>query len=220
MGYQPKLDVDGIAGPKTREAVRKFQSDNPPLAIDGIAGPKTLAALLPPPPRITFLPHEIQPLPPFNVADIAEMAKMVAVSQVGVMELTGRNDGPAVEAFLTSVGLPKGNPWCMAFLYWCYAGAAASLLRANPMAKTGHCLTQLARTKPELIFHEPQVNDVYIMDFGGGSGHTGIVTKVYSGGVHFDGIEGNTNHTGSANGNEVLYHTRKIATIKAFIRYI
>lgn len=41
--------------------------------------------------------------------------------QVGVREATGRNDGPQVEAYLRSVGLAKGNPWCMALHYWAFA---------------------------------------------------------------------------------------------------
>lgn len=42
-GYH--IDVDGIFGPKTDEAVRAFQADNPPLAVDGIVGPATRAKL-------------------------------------------------------------------------------------------------------------------------------------------------------------------------------
>ncbi len=42
----------------------------------------------------------------------------LAVSQVGVRELTGNNDGKQVELYLRSVGLEKGQPWCAAFLAW------------------------------------------------------------------------------------------------------
>lgn len=40
----------------------------------------------------------------------------VALAYEGVTEATGRNDGPQVEAFLRSVGLPAGNPYCAAFV--------------------------------------------------------------------------------------------------------
>lgn len=37
--------IDGIAGSKTENAVKKFQRMNPPLVVDGDPGPKTLAKL-------------------------------------------------------------------------------------------------------------------------------------------------------------------------------
>ena len=42
-GYH--VDVDGILGPKTDEAVRAFQADHIPLVVDGIVGPATRAKL-------------------------------------------------------------------------------------------------------------------------------------------------------------------------------
>lgn len=42
----------------------------------------------------------------------------LALSQVGVRELTGNNDGKQVERYLRSVGLKKGQPWCAAFMAW------------------------------------------------------------------------------------------------------
>lgn len=43
-GYQEVGAADGVFGPKTDAAVRRFQKDNR-LAVDGIVGPKTWAAL-------------------------------------------------------------------------------------------------------------------------------------------------------------------------------
>jgi hypothetical protein len=42
----------------------------------------------------------------------------IFLSQVGVKETTGKNDGPEVEAYLAATGLKKGNPWCAAFCAW------------------------------------------------------------------------------------------------------
>jgi peptidoglycan hydrolase-like protein with peptidoglycan-binding domain len=39
------LVVDGDFGPKTQDAVRRFQQGSPPLAVDGIVGPATWKAL-------------------------------------------------------------------------------------------------------------------------------------------------------------------------------
>lgn len=43
LGYEPG-PIDGLFGPKTREAIRSFQKDSE-LVVDGIVGPKTRAAL-------------------------------------------------------------------------------------------------------------------------------------------------------------------------------
>lgn len=44
LGYDPG-PVDGFLGRQTRDAVRRFQKENPPLAVDGIAGPATRSAI-------------------------------------------------------------------------------------------------------------------------------------------------------------------------------
>jgi hypothetical protein len=44
----------------------------------------------------------------------------VVKRQIGVREKTGQNDGPQVSAYLRSVGLSAGNPWCMAVQYWAF----------------------------------------------------------------------------------------------------
>ncbi len=48
-------------------------------------------------------------------------------SQIGVKEATGRNDGPVVRAYLRSVALGEGYPWCQAVQYWAFARTADSL---------------------------------------------------------------------------------------------
>ncbi len=42
-----KAPVDDLDGPKTRQAIKHFQSINPPLQVDGLAGAETLALLFP-----------------------------------------------------------------------------------------------------------------------------------------------------------------------------
>ncbi|WP_417684627.1 glycoside hydrolase family protein [Roseibium sp.] len=44
LGYRPG-GIDGILGPRTRQAVLAFQKNHPPLLTDGIAGPATRAEL-------------------------------------------------------------------------------------------------------------------------------------------------------------------------------
>lgn len=57
----------------------------------------------------------------------------VLKQQIGVREATGRNDGAQVEAYLRAVGLPKGNPWCMAVQVWAFTRVTDRI----PIARTG-----------------------------------------------------------------------------------
>jgi hypothetical protein len=139
-----------------------------------------------------------------------------AISQLGVEEIPkGSNSGPEVEIYLKSVGLGKGYAWCMAFVFWVVKQAAIKAVIKNPLKKTAGVLDQY-RACLSLVVKVPQAGDVFIMDFGKGTGHTGFVEKVVGTKVHT--IEGNTNDEGSREGYEVCRRKREIASIKAFIR--
>lgn len=58
-----------------------------------------------------------------------------------VRELTNKNDGPEVEKFLLYLGLPKGNPWCAAYVVYCYREAADAYSIKNPLPKYGRVST-------------------------------------------------------------------------------
>lgn len=57
----------------------------------------------------------------------------VAEAQVGVVEKSGRNDGPQVAGYLGSVGLREGNPWCYAVHYWSFT----QVTDRPPLKRTG-----------------------------------------------------------------------------------
>ena len=62
----------------------------------------------------------------------------ITKSQIGVRE-TGRNSG-AVTRYLRAVGLPSGNPYCAAGIYWSFDSASSSLGLAKsaiPIPRTG-----------------------------------------------------------------------------------
>lgn len=86
---------------------------------------------------LSFVPDTFA-LPRFTVPCSHELAKnslAYAQTQERVQEATGNNDGPEVEAYLRSVGLSKGNPWCAAFVV-----ASLDAVRnteALPIARTG-----------------------------------------------------------------------------------
>lgn len=136
----------------------------------------------------------------------------IAKSQIGVRELTGNNDGPAVEKYLASVGLGKGYAWCMSFVYWCCKEAYGK--DNNPLVKTGGVLREWNETKLKKST-VPVVGSIFIMDFGKGTGHTGFVTAINVDSIST--IEGNTNDGGSREGIGVFARTRKISSIKGYI---
>ncbi|MCX8018931.1 MAG: CHAP domain-containing protein [Chitinophagaceae bacterium] len=151
---------------------------------------------------------------------LAQKALEIAVSQLGISEAPrNSNRGPQVNSYLRSVGLPPGNPWCMAFVYWCVQKACDELKLKNPLVKTGHVLTQWNKTtlrKLPKTSRAVKPGDIFIMHYGGGKGHTGFVESIKGGFITT--IEGNTNDEGSREGYEVARRTRSKSSMSGFIQ--
>ncbi|MCH4829788.1 MULTISPECIES: CHAP domain-containing protein [Flavobacterium] len=148
---------------------------------------------------------------------LAQLSLEVATRQIGVQEIPkGSNAGPEVEIYLKSVGLGKGYSWCMAFVYYCVLESSKKTGNPNPLKKTAGVLDQW-NSKPELRIKTPIPGCIFIMDFGGGQGHTGFVEKVLANGK-IQTIEGNTNADGSREGFAVCRRIRSINQIKGFIK--
>lgn len=149
---------------------------------------------------------------------LAKSSLETAVSQLGVEESPrGSNAGKEVEAYLKAVGLGKGNAWCMAFVFWCVMEASRKSAQTNPLSKTAGVLAQW-NARPSLRKTTPEAGDIFIMDFGGGKGHTGFVENVLANG-RIQTIEGNTNDDGSREGYAVCRRTRTIKSCKGFLRF-
>ena len=227
LGCGP-VDTDGVFGPQTEEAVRLFQSRatdgaDAALATDGQVGALTWAAL--------FGPGTIRaPRPRPGLA--AEVVR-VATGEVGTMEVPpGSNRGPRVDAYLRSVGLDPARgsyPWCTAFVYWCFAEAARSQDARNPAARTGGVLESwrlagasgarlLTASRAHLDESLVRPGHVFVIDTGGGRGHTGVVAG--SAGGLLRTIEGNTNESGGREGVGVFARSRHLRGINVgFIDY-
>ncbi|WP_400192811.1 CHAP domain-containing protein [Hymenobacter sp. B81] len=77
-------------------------------------------------------------------------------SQVGVKEQGGSNRGPKVKVYLASSGNHEGQPWCAAFVNWCFrqvglhgpagAGAARNWF---PAARVIYRRGAAAKKKPQ-----------------------------------------------------------------------
>ncbi len=223
------IDEDGVFGPQTEAAVTLFQArftdvDGLPLRPDGIVGAITWAALFGKAPDGTT--PAAAPLP--------AGALEVAASRVGVMEQPpGSNRGPEVDRYLRLVGLDptKGSfPWCAAFVYACFDDAARALGRQNPLVRTAGVLDHWnqagSRGVPRISaakahMHEALVRPglIFVIDTGGGTGHTGLVERVEDGKLVT--LEGNTNDGGSREGIGVFRRSgRRVREINVgFIDY-
>ena len=217
------ISVDGDFGNQTFSAVKLFQStrkdkNGSPLIVDGKIGAITWEVL--------FGSNTIPVQDNTTNAFLSELVK-AAQNEIGTLEVPlGSNKGPRIKQYLNSVGLDEGYYWCAAFVYFCANQAASVLGKSNPVYKTAGCLShwnnttatkitkQQAIDNPSLI----KVGSIFIIDHGGGMGHTGIVTSVEGGYIHT--IEGNSNPEGSSNGIGVFELIRKISSIqKGFIIY-
>jgi hypothetical protein len=156
-------------------------------------------------------------------ATLGEVALYYAKSEIGVQEVPkGSNSGPEVKAYLASVGINTPAPWCMAFVYWCVSRACESMGKKNPLLKSGHVLSVYNHAKKKgLVKSAPQPGDIFIMDFGGGKGHTGFCDDILKS-FRFNTAEGNSNDEGSREGHEVCKQPggRAISKCKGFIRLI
>ncbi len=205
------LDPDGLFGGDTEDSVKLFQSRavdraGAPLGIDGRVGPLTWEALFGPSTVITVEPHE-------QTEPLVAAALAVAGSQVGVAEEPPfKNTGAQVAEYLKSVHLDQGNPWCAAFVYWCFEQAAKQAGVPNPVFRTGHCMThwrEAGKRGVRLITGAQALDDpgllapgqIFIMHYGQDKGHTGFVESVQGG--LLETIEGNTNGALSREGDGV-----------------
>jgi len=143
----------------------------------------------------------------------------VARGQLGNAEIPrGSNWGKHVEKYLASVGITFPAAWCMGFVYWCVNEACKEAGIENKLFKSGGVLNVWSNTPKSMKHTTPKRGDIFIMDFGGGKGHTGIVASVE--GNRIQTIEGNSNDEGSREGYEVCRkpNGRPISSIKGFIR--
>ena len=225
------VPVDGVFDSTVARAVKLFQARFPdtsglPLEPDGKVGSLTWSALF----GLDTVPAAARGPSALTAAAVA-----FARTQIGVMEEPlGSNRGPEVDIYLRAVGLKPEHgsfAWCVAFTHFCYLSAAKTVGVPNPHVVTAGVLDHWNRAarvaKAVRVTRDAAVADparvtpgsLFIMDFGQGVGHSGIVAEV-SGGKLVT-IEGNTNDNGSRNGIGVFERTaRKIADInKGFIDY-
>lgn len=135
--------------------------------------------------------------------------KEIYTAELGVRELSGRNDGERVEMYLQSVGHKKGAPWCAAFVSWVYQEADIKAPRSAwspawfPISNTVY-IRRASKNKT------PDSGDVFGIYFQNLKriAHVGFIDEWQSGSVAIT-VEGNTNEAGSREGDGV-YRKRRL----------
>ena len=142
----------------------------------------------------------------------------IARSYLGIHEV-GVNDGEFVRMFQSAIGKAEGEPWCISFIQYCVKmvedicenvfdhamidGNLKLLQSINPLAcliETEHALTLYKTALHRKTRAEPGLIAVW-QNGDTSSGHGGIVESVTDDG--FTTIEGNTNESGSREGDGV-----------------
>ncbi|MCW5900484.1 MAG: CHAP domain-containing protein [Flavobacteriales bacterium] len=141
-----------------------------------------------------------------------------ASADVGVRELTGKNDGPEVERYLAHVGLGKGYPWCAAFVSYHLSTCGVP----NPLSAWSPAYATAAKQvwTPRKASRSPLPGDVFSLYYSNLKrvGHVGFVQALE--GRYITTVEGNTNGPGSREGDGVYSRKRELSKVHAITSYI
>lgn len=150
---------------------------------------------------------------PCNKA-LLEKSRVILVSQIGVTEKTGHNDGE-VEKYLKAVGLSKGNPYCAAFQFWCFDSARKALrfsTESIPVKQTGlaNGLFNQAKQDGTQSIYRAFLDDLIIWKQQKSSkGHVGRIIEIRANGWVVT-VEGNTGGANQREGDGVHKKLRNI----------
>lgn len=150
------------------------------------------------------------------------LAKIIAIAtaEVGVRE-SNDNSGARVMEYQAADTLGGTHyPWCASFVSWAIREASKATKTKNIWCNSASCDVILAWARKLNIVHTtPQVGDVFlVMVSKYDATHTGIVVAVN--GPKFAEISGNTNDTGSRNGDGVYKQSRTNGDRYLFVRWL
>jgi hypothetical protein len=143
----------------------------------------------------------------------AGAARLIALAkkELAVRELRGKNEGPRVEVYLRYVGLGKGHAWCAAFVSWLHGQAGFAQPRSgwSPALFPGSKQLKVAKPGAVLGIYVPALKRI---------AHVGLVIGIQQDWVQ--SIEGNTNPSGSREGDGVYSRLRHRRTISKYAYFI
>lgn len=180
----------------------------------------SVAVAVDPEPEPLTLNEKVVSVKEKSAAEQRDSVMSWARRQLGVRELTGRNDGKEVEEYLANVGFGKGYSWCAAFVRYGYdyAGVKTTITAWSP---TAHNAKNIIWAKSKMNKPPPMAADAFTVYYSSKKriGHTGFVEKELSGGL-IQTIEGNTNGDGSSDGDGVYRRRRSLKQIHSITRWV
>lgn len=156
-------------------------------------------------------------------SNLKEKVVEIYTSQIGVHELSGKNDGPEVEGYLRVCGLPKGYAWCAAFVSWVFQKSGVDAIKSawapdwfkkNVIFKHGKSTAGMQMS--------PDQGDVFGIYFPTLKrvGHVGFIHNWNYSKSTVCTVEGNTNAAGSREGDGVLKKFRLKSQIYIISRWL
>lgn len=200
------VPITGMFDAKTEQAVKDFQSSHvdkheQPLTVDGAVGQLTWWAMENPRPSVLSptIEYDTPPAEP-GESSLGRAALRIAIGELkaGAGEIGGNNKGPWVRKYMQPAGLPEGNPWCAAFVSWCFLQAVGGDRRDMPFSYSAGArdvFNQLKNKGWSLTGEsekQPKPGDVvcwWRTSMASGNGHIGIVHHCNDGFLYT--IEGN-----------------------------
>jgi hypothetical protein len=137
---------------------------------------------------------------PVSAGELRNDVEYTYLSQIGVREATGQNDGIEVEKYLASTNLGAGYAWCAAFVNWVYVQNGIDTPQSPAWSPSWFPNDRCTNT--------PQTGDVFGIYFNnlGRIAHVGFIHRY--GPKTTLTVEGNTNNDGSREGIGVFVKRR------------
>ncbi len=128
------------------------------------------------------------------------------LSQVGIRELTGKNDGKQIEAYQKVTKAPKHSPYCASFVAWCFVQCEVKTVQ-SAWSPSWFPQNKVIYKQGKGII--PQSGDVFGLYYPSKKrvAHVGFIHKW--GDVYIITVEANTNDAGSREGDGV-YKKRRL----------
>lgn len=213
------VDIDGVFGPATETAVKRFQREHAHLGMDGVVDEQTMASLAWP------LERAMKQVPPQTAVGltIVEVARRHLYEHP--REIGGPNAGPWVRAYCAGNDGPKWL-WCAGFVCTVLEQAYKAHDQKPPFPQTYSCdaIAKMSSTKmvcvgggEQAIDKKLRAGSIFLIRKSPTDWiHAGIVTRFGTGEI-FETIEGNSNDEGSRNGHEVCARIRSYSQRIDFI---